>query len=229
MKAFLLAAGLGTRLRPVTDVTPKCMLPVGGRPLLSIWLDALAEVEVTDVFINLHHLPDVVTEYLDSRSWPVQVYTEYEPELRGSAGTLRSYKGRVKYDEFFLACYADGLTDFPLADLISAHREHQPIATIAVHHSSNPSIAGIVETDADGVMTGFTEKPEHPVSDIANSGIYAFAPAVLDEISSDYPQDIGHHLLPRLVGRARTVPVTGYFRDIGTPEAYQRAQEEWKT
>ena len=84
-----------------------------------------------------------------------------------------------------------------------------------------------MEVDASGTLIGFTEKPEHPVSDLVNAGIYAFTPGVLDEIKGEPPMDIGYDLLPQLVGRAHTIPIEGYFLDIGTPEAYQRAQEEW--
>jgi mannose-1-phosphate guanylyltransferase len=84
-----------------------------------------------------------------------------------------------------------------------------------------------VELDAAGRVTGFAEKPAHPVSDLTNAGMYAFHPKVLDEIGSVPPKDIGFDLLPRLVGRARAVLVEGYFRDIGTADAYRRAREEW--
>ena len=84
-----------------------------------------------------------------------------------------------------------------------------------------------MELDAVGRVTGFAEKPAHPVSDLTNAGMYAFHPKVLDEIGSVPPKDIGFDLLPRLVGRARAVLVEGYFRDIGTADAYRRAREEW--
>jgi mannose-1-phosphate guanylyltransferase len=84
-----------------------------------------------------------------------------------------------------------------------------------------------VELDEVGRVIGFTEKPSEPVSDLTNAGIYAFHPSVLDEVDDTPPKDIGYDLLPRLVGRARAVPVEGYFRDIGTIEAYRLARQEW--
>ena len=89
MKAFLLAAGVGSRLRPLTDVTPKCMVEIDGRPLLDIWLDAFERAGVDEVHVNLHHLPDVVRRHLAARSGPPVVSTSFEPTLLGSAGTLR--------------------------------------------------------------------------------------------------------------------------------------------
>jgi mannose-1-phosphate guanylyltransferase len=227
MKAFLLAAGVGSRLRPLTDTTPKCMLPIGGRPLLDIWLDALDLAGVREVLVNLHHLPDVVSRHLAGRAGPPTVRTVFEPQLLGSAGTLLANRGWVESEEFFLACYADNLTDFDLRSLAAAHAGHGGIATLAVFHSDRPSAGGVVEIDASGLVTGFTEKPAEPVSDLVNAGLYAFSPAVLDEIDGVPPRDIGYDLLPRLVGRARAVPVEGYFRDVGTAGSYRRAGEEW--
>ena len=207
MKAFLLAAGVGSRLRPLTDTTPKCMVTIDGQPLLDIWLDAFDRAGVDEVLVNLHHLP--------------------EPELLGSAGTLTVNRDWVAREEFFLACNADNLTDFDLRSLVEAHRHHDAVATWTVFHSERPWAGGVVEVDAAGRVIGFTEKPAHPVSDLTNAGMYAFHPSVLDEIDGVPPKDIGFDLLPRLVGRARAVLVEGYFRDIGTADAYRRASEEW--
>ena len=230
MKAFLLAAGVGSRLRPITDTTPKCMLAIAGQPLLDIWLDAFDRAGVQEVLINLHHLPDVVLNHLEARAASLQppvVRTVFEPELLGSAGTLLANRKWVEGEEFFLACYADNLTDFDLRSLIDAHREHDTITTLTVFHSENTSAGGVVELDAAGRVTGFVEKPSEPASDLTNAGMYAFHPSVLDEFDGMRPRDIGYDLLPRLVGRARAVLVEGYFRDIGTPDAYRRAWEEW--
>jgi mannose-1-phosphate guanylyltransferase len=226
VKAFLLAAGLGTRLRPITDTIPKCMLPIGGRPLLDIWLDEFGRAGVDEVLVNLHYRPDVVRRHLAIRTGAPAVRTFFEPELLGSAGTLAANRDWVAGEDMFLACNADNLTDFDLRSLIQAHREHGAIATLTVFHSDRPSAGGVVELDATGLVAGFTEKPSQPVSDLVNAGMYAFHPSLLDEIGQP-PCDIGYHLLPGLVGRARAVPVEGYFRDVGTVEAYQRAQQEW--
>ena len=227
MKAFLLAAGLGTRLRPITDTVPKCMLVIDGRPLLDIWLDAFDRAGVDEVLVNLHHLPEVISDHLAARNAPPEVRTFYEPTLLGSAGTLLANRQWINGDDFFLACNADNLTDFDLRSLVAAHREHKAIATMAIFHSENPSAGGVVELDASSTIIGFAEKPREPVSDLVNAGIYAFQPSVLDEVDSTAPRDIGYDLLPRLVGRARAVPVEGYFRDVGTVADYRRAREEW--
>ena len=227
MKAYLLAAGVGSRLRPITDTIPKCMVPIGGQPMLDIWLDAFDRAAVDEVLVNVHHLPDIVRHHLDARADLPMVRTFYEPELLGSAGTLAANRAWVDGEEMFLACYADNLTDFDLRSLVETHREHGAIATLTVFHSERPSAGGVVELDEEGTVMGFQEKPSNPVSDLVNAGMYAFHPSVLDEISGSPPCDIGYHLLPRLVGGARAIPVEGYFRDVGTVDAYQRAQQEW--
>jgi mannose-1-phosphate guanylyltransferase len=227
MKAFLLAAGVGSRLRPITDTTPKCMLVIDGQPMLDIWLDAFDRAGVDEVLVNLHHLPDVVRDHIAARTGPPAVRTFFEPELLGSAGTLIANREWVEGDEMFLACYADNLTNFDLRALVGRHREHDAIATLTVFHSERPSAGGVVEVDDTGTVVGFVEKPSEPVSDLTNAGMYAFHPSVLDKIDGVPPKDIGYDLLPRLVGHAQAMLVEGYLRDIGTIDAYQRAKEEW--
>jgi mannose-1-phosphate guanylyltransferase len=153
----------------------------------------------------------------------------FEPELLGSAGTLAANRAWVEGEEMFLACNADNLTDFDLRSLVETHRKHGEMATLTVFHSERPSAGGVVELDAAGTVTGFAEKPRQPVSDLVNAGMYAFRPDVLDVLDElgPPPVDIGYHLLPRLVGRAKGVLVEGYLRDLGTVDAYERAQQEW--
>lgn len=228
MKAFLLAAGTGSRLRPITDHTPKCLLPIGGTPLLDLWLDALHRAEVDEVLVNLHHLADVVLEHLRARTGPPTVHTAFEPELLGSAGTIRHHRAWVQDEEFFLAVNADNLTDFGLGDLIASHRGSGVEATVTVFRAEDPSQCGVVEVDASGLVTAFTEKPQTPTGDLANAGMYAFSPSVLCDIDATPPNDIGYDLLPCLVGRARVLPLEGYFCDIGTPAAYEQALRDWR-
>ena len=228
MKAFLLAAGNGSRLRPLTDHTPKCMVPIGGTPLIDLWLDALGQAGVDEVLVNLHHLSGIVAEHLRQRREPPIVLTAFEPDLLGSAGTLRHRRDWVRDEQFFLAINADNLTDFDLRRLIDFHRAGDSPATLTVFRAEHPSRCGIVELDPHGVVTRFTEKPSEPVSNLANAGLYAFDPRILSEIPDTSPVDIGLGLLPRLVGRARALHLEGYFRDIGTPEAYQQALREWR-
>jgi mannose-1-phosphate guanylyltransferase len=227
MKAFLLAAGLGMRLRPITDNTPKCMLRIGDRPLLDIWLDALVKAGVHEVLVNLHHLASVVRSHVAARSGPPVVRIVEEQELLGSAGTLLANRSFVDGEEMFLAVNADNLTDFDLGVLIDAHRDGGAVATLSLFRAPRPAECGVVDVE-DGRVVGYVEKPVHPTSDLANAGMYAFHPGILDMITGSPPKDIGYDLLPRLVGRARAVTLDGcYFIDIGTPAALERARNEW--
>jgi mannose-1-phosphate guanylyltransferase len=228
MKAFLLAAGLGTRLRPITNTTPKCLLPIGGRPMLDIWLDALAKAGVDEVLLNAHHMADHVQEHVAARVGAPAVHLVVEQVLLGSAGTLRANRDFVLDEDMFLAINADNLTDFDLRVLVDAHRASGGVATLSLFKAPDPTQVGVVEVSA-GLVVGFEEKPAHPRGDLANAGMYAFAPAVIDEITGPNPRDIGFHLLPRLIDRANAVPLNGSsFIDIGTPEALRRARDDWE-
>jgi mannose-1-phosphate guanylyltransferase len=214
-------------LRPITDTIPKCMIPIGDRTLLDIWLDALDEVGVEQVLVNIHHLAPVVRAHVLARGGPPEVVLFEEPELLGSAGTLLANRAFVAGEEMFLAINADNLTDFDLGVLVDAHRRGGALATIAVFAAPRPSECGIVEVD-DGRIVSYVEKPEHPVGNLANAGMYAFSPGVLDLIDATPPCDIGFHLLPQLVDRGRAVSIGGSrLIDIGTPAALELARTEW--
>ena len=228
MKAFLLAAGLGTRLRPLTDAVPKCLVDVGGRTMLDIWLDALAAAGVEEVVVNTHHLAGLVHAHVARRSTPPAVRLSHEPVLLGSAGTLLANRAFVAGDDMFLAVNADNLTDFDLRRLVAAHRAGGRTATLSVFRAARPSECGIVDV-AQGTMVGFVEKPAKPPGDLANAGMYAFSPAVLDDIPECLPRDIGFDLLPRLVGRAGVVELGAcFFMDVGTPAALDLARAHWE-
>nr|WP_281381000.1 nucleotidyltransferase family protein [Nocardioides panaciterrulae] len=222
-----MAAGLGTRLRPLTDHTPKCLVEVGGTTLLDRWLDTLADGGVDEVLVNVHHLADQVVSHVARRGDRPRVRIVHEPVLLGSAGTLRANHDFVDGEEMFLAVNADNLTDFDVQRLVKAHREGGAPATVTAFHADDPTRCGVLEV-RDGVLVGFQEKPQRPRGHLANAGIYAFHPDVLGLVEGPTPRDLGHHLLPRLVGRARVVDLgEAYLRDIGSPEALERARVEW--
>ena len=228
MKAILLAAGLGTRLRPLTDTTPKCLVRVGDRALLDIWLDAFEHSGVHHVMVNTHHLAGEVREHVARRTGGPEVTLAHEQALRGSAGTLRAARSFLEDGPFFLAVNADNLTDFDLRNLVEAHGSSGRLATITAFRAPRPRECGILEV-RDGVLVGFEEKPVLPRGDLANAGLYAFDREVLDLIEGPEPCDIGTHLLPRLVGRARVVDIgSASLRDIGTPEALAEARSTWR-
>ena len=230
MKAFLLAAGLGTRLRPLTNTIPKCMLPIEGKPMLYHWFQLLKKHNVVDVMINLHYLPDIVWKYVEnfsSSDSDLRITLFYEETLLGSAGTIKANAKWIEDKEQFLIVYADNLTDANLTKIIQFHQERDTIFTMGLFHSDYPQGCGIVTLGDNGLIVEFVEKPKNPKSNMANAGIYVASPTLLDYIPDRY-SDLGNDVLPRLVGKMYGCQLEGYLRDIGTMENYRKAQEEWK-
>lgn len=229
MKAVLLAAGLGTRLRPLTDSTPKCLVHIGHRTLLDIWLDAFADTGVDHVLVNTHHLSGQVEEQVARRRHGPIVTLVHEETLRGSAGTLRAARAFLEGERFFLVVNADNLTDFDLRRLVDAHERSSQPATLTAFHAPRPEECGVLDVSEGGLLVGFEEKPRNPRGDLANAGLYAFSPDVLDLVDAPEPVDIGTHLLPRLVGRAGVLDIgAAYLADIGTPHALAHARSTWR-
>lgn len=237
MKAFLLAAGRGTRLRPYTDAHPKCLIPIHGTPLLKIWLDLLAFHGATEVLINTHHHADQVAAFITGQKagTAMTLHTAYEPHLLGSAGTLWRHREWVADEDDFIIAYADNLTNADLTAMIAAHRAFAATGgqlTMGLIRAPNPRECGIVTMADDRRIIRFTEKPPAPESDLANGGIYVANPQIFDYfpeqiVNASQVWDLGHHLLPRLIGKMFGFEISGYLRDIGNPEAYRQALNEW--
>jgi mannose-1-phosphate guanylyltransferase len=223
MKAIILAAGLGTRLRPITDSIPKCLVPINGVPLLELWLRQCESAGIEAALLNTHYLAERVQDFVAARRG-IPVTAAYEPDLLGSAGTIAANWSFVENDESFVVIYADNLTTFPLSELIAFHATHGQIASMALFRSPNPSACGVVEMDATGLVTGFWEKPENPRSNLVNAGLYVFRREVRAYLPDAVPADVGRALMPALVGRAKGLPIRKYFVDIGTLENYYAAQ-----
>lgn len=229
--ALLLAAGVGSRLRPLTDRTPKCLVPVAGKPLLDYWFDALAEAGVHDVLLNTHHLADQVREHIAAvnRRGPLRVIETHEPELLGSAGTVHASRAWMDDADQCLIVYADNLSTVDLPALLAFHRSHGDPFSMMLFHASEPQRCGIAELDDDGRIISFVEKPEHPRSDLANGGIYVVSADAYREIAAMNAFDLGFDVLPRFVGRMRGWTWDGYHRDIGTHESLEQAEREAPT
>lgn len=228
MKAILLAAGRGTRLRPLTDTTPKCLMPIGGVPLLHIWLDLCQAHGITDVLINTHHLPEAVEACARRSAARVTVSIAFEPVLLGTAGTVRANAGFVAGEPDFFVLYADNLTNADLGELLRFHRRHRPVATLGLYETSEPHLKGIVVCDEEGLVLHYEEKPQAPRSALANAGLMIGTPGLVASLPADAgTPDFGFDVLPRLVGLARARRITGYVRDIGTHDSLAIAQREW--
>ena len=227
MKGFLLAAGNGTRLRPLTNSIPKCLVPIHGTPLLGIWLEWCARYGVDWVLINTHSHSERVREFLTAYRGPVQITMTNEPELLGSAGTLHVNRAFVAGEQEFAVLYADVLTNCRFDNMLDFHRLRRAPVTVGTYRVPNPSQCGIIATDEMGRVVEFTEKPEFPRADTAFSGVLVGGPALLDRVPARTPADIGFDVLPNFVGEMFAFPIADYVLDIGTVEKYEQAQREW--
>ena len=238
MKALLLAAGKGTRLRPYTDQHPKCLIPIHGIPLLKIWIDHFDRYGISDVLINTHHHANQVEAFVRAaqKETSVHLHTVHEPELRGSAGTLWQNRRFFEDQNEFIVAYADNLTNLNLEAMLDFHRNAAAkgaILTMGLIRAPNPKACGIVTLDKGNRIVKFVEKPDNPESDLANAGVYIATDKIFGLFDSspadrDGVLDIGHHLLPKLAGRMYGFDILpSFLMDIGTPQAYEMALERW--
>lgn len=207
MKAFLLAAGLGTRLRPLTYTIPKCLIPINGKPLLQIWLDLCQHHGINEIFINTHHLPHLVEDYFKINGYSLfcdrkiklknredlltnnlltyegkglKIILSYEPSLLGSAGTILANQGFVEEEKEIFILYADNLTNVNLGDLLYFHRSHRDLFTMGLFKTERPKKCGIAELDGDGRVISFEEKPKRPKTNFAAAGVYVASPKIFN-------------------------------------------------
>jgi mannose-1-phosphate guanylyltransferase len=227
MKAFILAGGEGTRLRPITNQVPKCLVPIQGVPMLAIWLQMCRRIGIDEVLINLHAHAETVRGFLEEQDHGMGIRVVEEASLLGSAGTLRANRDWVAGESFFWIFYADVLNRADLLGMFRLHEQRKPSATLGVYEVPDPRRCGIVSTRPDGIIDQFVEKPKDPLGNLAFSGLMIGTSKVLDAIPDDVPADIGFHVLPKLAGQMLAFPIRDYLIDIGTPENYWKAQETW--
>jgi len=226
-KAFLLAAGLGTRLKPITDKIPKCLVPICGKPLLGWWIDLMERHGIKEVLINLHYLSNQVEEFLNSYSTQIKFHLFYEEKLLGSGGTLRENKNFVKDEKAFFILYADNLTNYNLTLFSDFHEKNKQLLSMALFEARDPKMCGISELDDNNIIINFEEKPKYPKSKLANAGLYIAKPAIIDLIPNMEVTDIGFHLLPKLIGSMAGWKSKNFLMDIGTLENLNKANKDW--
>lgn len=219
----MLAAGAGTRLRPLTDVLPKPLAPVGGRPVVARLLAQLGRLDLDAVALNLHHGADLVVRALGGDA----AHYLREEWLRGTAGALAGAAPFLRAGGEFLVASSDGVHDVDLAALIARHREAGAAATITVKRIARPETCALVDVDAAGHVRRFVEKPppDAVFTDLASIGIYCFAPEVIDFVPADRPFDIAGELIPALLEAGAPVAAyetSAWWSDIGTPDELLR-------
>jgi mannose-1-phosphate guanylyltransferase len=222
---MVMAAGLGTRLRPLTYEVPKPMVPVVNRPIMEHILRMLPRHGFAEVIANLHWFPDVIrNRFGDGSDLGVDLTYSYEDELMGTAGGVRNVSSFFG-DEPFLVMAADALTDIDLGALVAAHNEKGGIATLAVKRVANVSEFGVVITGADGRIQGFQEKPDpaEALSDMASCMIYILEPEIFDYFPDKHAVDFAREVFPALL--ENDVPfhvheIDSYWNDVGSLPEY---------
>ena len=223
----MLAAGFGTRLRPLTLHTPKCLVLIGGQPLLAHWLNQLELIRTEAALVNTHYLADQVEDFLAGWQSSMQLKSSHEPSILGTAGSLLANR------TFFAGCtglliHADNFSQADLGQLLAAHN-NRPIGcllTMLTFTTQRPSSCGIVEIDSRGVVVGFHEKVVDPPGNRANGALYVFDQPFLDWLLINHPNanDFSTEVLPHGLGRIFTWHTELPYIDIGTPEALAEAE-----
>ena len=227
MKVLLLAAGYGTRLRPLTDVTPKCLMPIGGRPLLDLWLERLIAAGHGPFLINTHHLHKEIENHIEKSQYRDKVTLQYESELSGTAGTIRE---NVDFfgEETGMVLHADNFCMADLRPFEQAHnrRPSKCCITMKAFRARDPSACGVVEIDDEGVVVNFHEKVKTPPGDLANAAIYIFSTGFFKEIKHNFQNatELTTEVFPYFKDRIFTYEISAPLIDIGTLENYAEAQ-----
>lgn len=228
MKAMIMAAGVGSRLMPLTMHVPKPMIPVANRPLMDHILRWLKTQEFDSLICNLHYHPKVIRDYFETgRDWGVDLNYSPESDLLGTAGGVKNCEWFL--NETFAVVSGDALTDIELRQMLAFHKKNGALATIALKPVAEVEQFGIVVTDDGQQIERFQEKPrsEEACSNLANTGIYIFEPEIFKYIPARQFYDFGKQLFPHLV-RIKApffgMPVSGYWCDIGSINSYRQAQ-----
>jgi mannose-1-phosphate guanylyltransferase len=233
MKAFILAAGLGTRLRSLGLDVPKVMAPIGGKPLLEHHLELFKRQGIRDFVINLHALPEKITGYFgDGSKFGVTITYSLEPELLGTAGAVKKMEAELR-DGAFIVFYGDNLVRVDFAPLVEFHQAHRALATVALFASPEPWTGGVVETDSNGRVLRFVEKPDPKEisTNLISAGIFVVDPQVLQTIPAGRFCDFGKDVFPKLLADGKPVYAMtprAYIQDVGTPERLAKAQRDFE-
>ncbi|MFA5158893.1 MAG: nucleotidyltransferase family protein [Candidatus Omnitrophota bacterium] len=227
---MLLAAGLGVRLRPLTNTMPKCLVPISQKPLLGYWLEMLDHAGVGPILINLHYFADAVRAYLDTCHFSKSINTVYEERLLGTAGTLLKNRDFFGQEPLMLV-HADNLSRFDVEAFIHRHisRPRGCEMTMMTFNTPDPKSCGIVVLDDRGVACSFYEKVPDPPGNLANGAVYILEPSVFEFLERLGKEviDFSTEVLPHYMGRIFTFHNDVYHRDIGTMESYEAANREY--
>lgn len=232
LRALILAAGFGTRLRPLTLKEPKCLVEIGGKPLLQNWLEKLEEIGCEEALINTHYLSENVDAFINNYSKNKMIInTTYESNLLGTLGTLFANRNWFKNKQGMLI-HGDNFTNADLRMFLKAHisRPIECLLTMLTFKTSKPENCGIVKTDKNGIMLDFYEKIKSPPSDIANGAVYLFDYNFIEWLEEKKLKgnDFSIDVLPYLKGKVQTWFTKDYFLDIGTSQSLLEARRIYR-
>ncbi|MCL2799793.1 MAG: NDP-sugar synthase [Endomicrobia bacterium] len=225
MKAFVLAAGAGTRLRPLTHDIPKPMIPIVGKPALHHTFGNLRKYGFKDVCVNLYHCPDVIVNYFKNNNADINIKYSIEDKLLGTAGAIK--KQEKFFNDTFIVMSGDGLTDINLKKALEFHKKKKSIATIVLKEIDARFEYGITLTDKNGKVKSFVEKPKWKdvFADTVNTGIYIFEPEIFKYIPQDKFFDFSMDLFPLLLKNKKSIygyVMEEYWTDIGNILEYKK-------
>jgi NDP-mannose synthase len=226
MKAVVLAGGKGTRLAPYTRVFPKPMMPIGDKAILEILLHQMRRAGIDEVILTVGHLAGLMRAFFqDGSHLGVHIRYSYEDHPLGTAGPLALVEGLT---ETFMVSNGDVLSTLDLAQLIAFHKEQGGVATIATHHRKVHIDLGVIEVNGDYGIKDYIEKPTIPYQ--VSMGIYIFEPKALQYIPRgsylDFPDLI--KLMLKNGERVVAYPFTGYWQDLGRPDDYEQANQDFE-
>ncbi len=234
MKAVILAAGLGTRLGDLTKDNPKVMLPIGGKPVLEWQILNLKKYGVRDFFINLHYLPQIITEYFgDGKQWGVSInYSLEHPEILGTAGALKKMELNLRGSDFFLI-YGDMFNNLNFQKLYDFYKKNGGLGAVVAKTNPNPKTEDVVLFDANYKIGKILKKPSVVVPEkaMAMKAIYIFNDKILDFIDLGMT-NLDHEVLPKVISQGENFyayHTKDYLLDIGQPDSYQRVQQDFDT
>lgn len=226
-KVLLLAAGHGTRLRPLTDHWPKCLMPIHGIPLLEYWLRSLDRLAVDEVHVNVHYLSQYVVDFLNRPLFNNRVKIIHESSLLGTAGTIGANR-QIFNNSRILLIHADNFVDCDLEVFIDYHlnlRPKQCLMTMMTFNTADPKNSGIVQIDKQGIVVRFYEKENTLAGNRANGAIYLLEPSLVDFIFDNVAiSDFSTQVIPRFLGKIATWHNLRNHIDIGTVDALRYAQ-----
>lgn len=226
MKAVILAGGKGTRLAPYTQILPKPLMPIGDMPILEVLLRQLRRAGVNEVVLTVGHLAELLRAFFnDGSSLGLKIHYSYEEQPLGTAGPIALVSG---LDDTFLVTNGDVLTTLDIAALVDHHRLSGGIATIAVQRRKVKIDLGVVESNGDGCIEGYVEKPSFDYT--VSMGIYVFEPEILSYIPANQYLDFPDLVIQLLAAGEKVVgyPFEGYWKDLGRPDDYQEAAQEFE-